>query len=91
MTECEHLNTGIRIRRPAEKENVMPFPMTLDELRAAGYRFEEHSHCRGCNAVIEWWITPAGKKMPMDVTDSGKAQSHFATCPKVGDFRKARA
>lgn len=67
----------------------MPFPATLDELRAAGYRFQEHSRCRGCKAVIEWWITPAGKKMPMDVTDGGKVETHFATCPKVAQFRKA--
>jgi hypothetical protein len=66
----------------------MSFPQTLDELRTAGYRFDGHSHCRGCNAVIEWWITPHGKKLPMDVTDSGKATSHFASCPKADQFRK---
>jgi hypothetical protein len=91
MTESELLNTGIRIRRPARKENSMPFPKTLDELRFAGYKFDQHSHCHGCDAVIEWWITPAGKKMPMDVTDSGAVTSHFATCPKVDLFRKVRA
>ena len=69
----------------------MPFPQTLDELRAAGYRFEGHAHCRGCNRVIEWWVTPHGKRMPMDVTDSGKAEAHWATCPKVDQFRKVRA
>jgi hypothetical protein len=40
------------------KENLMPFPQTLDELRAAGYRFNLDAHCRGCGARIEWWITP---------------------------------
>jgi hypothetical protein len=90
MTEGEPLNTGIRIRPPARKEISMPFPQTLDELRFAGYKFDEHSHCRGCDAVIEWWITPAGKKMPMDVTDSGAVTSHFATCPKAREFRKTK-
>jgi hypothetical protein len=65
--------------------------MTLDELRAAGYRFENHAHCKGCGAVIEWWTTPAGKMMPMDVTDSGVAQAHWATCPKVEQFRRVRS
>jgi len=69
----------------------MPFPLTLDELRATGYKFVEHSHCRGCNAVIEWWRTPLGKLMPMDVTDSGKVQTHFASCSKVLEFRRPRA
>jgi len=92
VTEAKALNTRIRIRRPAKKEeNLMPFPETLDKLRAAGYRFNLDAHCRGCGARIEWWITPAGKHMPMDVTDSGKVQSHFATCPKVEQFRKERA
>lgn len=69
----------------------MSFPMTLDELRKAGYRFLEHSHCKACRSVIEWWKTPAGKHMPMDVTDAGVAQAHWATCPRAAQFRKARA
>lgn len=69
----------------------MPFPQTLDELRAAGYRFDSHSHCAGCNAVIEWWITPTGKRMPMDVTEEDEVQAHWASCPKAHQFRKMRA
>ena len=69
----------------------MPFPKTIDQLRAAGYRFEEHAPCRGCHTVIEWWRTPAGKLIPMDVTDGGQVQTHFATCPKASQFRKASA
>jgi hypothetical protein len=68
----------------------MAFPKTLDELRTAGYKFSVHSHCAGCGAVIEWWITPLGRKMPMDVTDSGKAEAHWATCPKADRFRKVK-
>lgn len=71
----------------------MPFPMTLDQLRAAGYRFDNLAYCRGCGALIEWWITPAGKRMPMDVTDnisSAKTQAHWATCPKAQDFRREK-
>jgi hypothetical protein len=68
----------------------MPFPKTLDELRAAGYKFEGHSRC-ACGVVIEWWITPNQKRMPMDVTDSGKAAAHWGTCPKAGNFKRPRA
>ena len=68
----------------------MPFPKTLDELTAAGYRFEGHAHCAGCGALIEWWITPNNKRMPMDVTDGRKAEAHWATCPKAAQFRKVR-
>ena len=68
----------------------MPFPTTLDELRSTGYRFEHTSHCKGCGALIEWWITPAGKRMPMDITDRGQVQTHFATCPRADQFRKER-
>lgn len=69
---------------------MSPFPSTLDELRSAGYRFDQYAHCRGCGAVIEWWYTPAGRKMPMDV-HGGKVESHFATCPKAAQFRKGNS
>ena len=69
----------------------MPFPTTLDELRNAGYRFIEHARCAGCPAVIEWWSTPAGKRMPMDVTDSGKVQAHWASCKNPDLFRRKHA
>lgn len=66
----------------------MPFPKTLDELKAAGYRFDGHSNCRGCADIIEWWITPRGKRMPMDVQVDGSVKSHWVTCPKAADFRR---
>jgi len=66
----------------------MPFPETVDELKTAGYKFDGHSHCRGCGEVIEWWLTPRGKRMPMDVDARGNCESHFSTCPKAANFRK---
>jgi hypothetical protein len=66
----------------------MPFPETTQELIAAGYKFDNDSHCSGCGASIEWWITPKGKRMPMDVGESGNVESHFSTCPKAKQFRK---
>jgi hypothetical protein len=69
----------------------MPFPTTLDELKAAGYKFENESHCKGCRVAIEWWKTPNAKFMPFDVDGSGKVETHWSTCPKAKDFRKERA
>jgi hypothetical protein len=66
----------------------MPFPTTIEELKAAGYVFENHANCRGCGETIEWWKTPRGKKMPMDVDQDGNCESHFSTCPNAKNFRK---
>lgn len=75
----------------------MNFPATSNELRAAGYEYDNESTCRGCGETIEWWITPKGNKMPMsvqrksaDVLHSSEEVrvSHFQTCPKAGDFRR---
>jgi len=66
----------------------MPFPETTGELVKAGYKFDNQANCRGCGAAIEWWITPRGKKMPMDVDADGNAESHWANCPEAKNFRK---
>jgi anti-sigma factor RsiW len=81
----------------------MAQPMTSDQLVAAGYHYDGDGTCRGCQAPIEWWITPGGKKMPMTVIaasdrsksikammkDSGDLrQSHFADCPEATKFRR---
>jgi hypothetical protein len=63
----------------------MAFPKTLDELREAGYKFEDDSECRSCGAAVEWWKTPRGKMMPFD---HGTAISHFSTCPNADQHRK---
>lgn len=70
----------------------MPFPKTSDELKAAGYSFDNDATCRGCGADIEWWTTPSGKRMPMDPMDRGtsEARSHWSTCPDAPSFRKGK-
>lgn len=40
--------------------------------------------CKGCGALIYWAETSAGKRMPLNPDGT----SHFANCPKAGDFRK---
>jgi hypothetical protein len=68
----------------------MPIPNRRDDLTAFGYSFQNEAHCRGCNAKIEWWSTPKGKKMPFDVRMSDGQEvleSHWATCPVADRFR----
>lgn len=65
----------------------MPFPETMDELVKAGYSFENEGKCRGCGKAIEWWNTPRGKKMPMNVDSDGNVESHWANCPNAPQFR----
>lgn len=64
----------------------------------------ELGKCRGCGAEIIWVTTANRKSMPVDakpetrmveigagsgVFEAKKAYvSHFATCPKAGEFRK---
>jgi murein endopeptidase len=67
----------------------MPFPQDLDALKLAGYRFDNHARCRGCNAEVEWWFTPKGKKMPFNLMEkfSSPAVAHLVTCPERDEFR----
>jgi len=53
--------------------------------------------CKGCGEQIVWFITDAGKKMPVDASsvevgdvqyDRGRHVSHFSTCPKSNEFRR---
>lgn len=66
----------------------MPFPETIDELKAAGYTFHNNANCSGCGAAIEFWRTSKGRMMPMDVDAEGNCESHFGTCPAAKQFRK---
>jgi hypothetical protein len=70
----------------------MPFPKTMGAMKDAGYQFIEHATCRGshCRRMIEWWLSPKGKRMPFDLMPNASDQvtAHFATCPDVQSFRK---
>lgn len=70
----------------------MAYPQTFDEMKSAGYRFDNHARCRGCGQEIEWWITPRGKKLPMNLmAESGSpAVAHFSTCVEAPLFRKVQ-
>ncbi len=68
----------------------MGFPKTLDELRAANYRYDNDSVCRGCGDDVEWWLTNNGKKIPMQPMDKGTdpAIAHLTVCTEADSFRK---
>lgn len=70
----------------------MAFPKTRAEMEQYGYVRSAYTRCNGCNAPMEFWRTPAGKNMPMDVMPDPEtpAVSHFSTCPKAKEFRKGK-
>lgn len=59
------------------------------------------SDCKGCGEPIVWMKTDAGKNIPVDpesivdegatVFDPDQMVSHFSTCAKADEFRKAKA
>ena len=63
------------------------FPKTKEQLIATGYRLERQSVCRSqkCARMIEWWLTPRGKYLPLDPETY---QPHWTTCPDAEPFRK---
>jgi hypothetical protein len=67
----------------------MAFPKNLSEMKPAGYKFESHARCKGCGEQIEWWSTPRGKKIPMNVMETGShaAVAHWTTCSEAPLFR----
>jgi len=66
----------------------MPFPRTRDELETAGYHFDAPGQCRGptCHADLEWWWTPTGRRIPLNVDGS----PHWQTCYDAAQFRTPR-
>lgn len=70
----------------------MAFPKTLNDMVPAGYTFDNSATCRGCGEDIEWWVTPTGKKIPMNEMPHGSstASAHWATCPEAPSFRKGK-
>jgi len=74
----------------------MKWPASEPELQAGGYRLVERSRCKGlhCGAMISWYRTPAGKRMPLTpiAGEPGKVlEPHFASCPDANEFRKRKA
>jgi len=70
----------------------MAFPKNANEMKAANYRFDDYATCRGCDDEIEWWITPTGKKIPMNPMPRGTSEAiaHWITCIESDLFRGKR-
>lgn len=70
----------------------MPLPDTLPELQIAGYRHDGVGRCSRCDARMEWFVTPKGRRMPFSLKPGTetKYQAHFASCPFASHFRKKK-
>lgn len=70
----------------------MSFPKNRAEMLTQGYTPAGRDRCRSCSVVIEFWITPAKRRIPMNVMpeDSSQAVSHYATCPEPERFRRRK-
>jgi hypothetical protein len=70
----------------------MSFPKNRREMVAQGYTPAGRDRCRSCPVVIEFWMTPQQKRIPMNVmpTDDSQAVSHYATCKEPERFRRKR-
>jgi hypothetical protein len=74
----------------------MKWPATCNEMYAAGWVYDNDATCRGCGAEIEWWISPAGKKTPVNTLPPENfirsnlylRGLHFASCPERDRFRR---
>jgi hypothetical protein len=69
------------------------YPRTRVGLERAGFsRITKAAVCRGCDAPIEWWKTPTGRKIPLTVTIRGQFEQltmHMESCPNRGQFKGA--
>lgn len=78
---------------PAHHEEPHPqtdekgFPKTVDGLLKVGYERKNRGLCN-CGAAIEWFRTPKGKSIPLEVDGHGGAVAHWAHCPLAEQFRK---
>ena len=76
---------------PERWDFIMPFPATKRLLIEAGYNFVTIKNCP-CGEPMELWHTPKDQTIPMNPMpdDDAKAESHFATCVKAAQFRRAK-
>jgi hypothetical protein len=65
------------------------FPSTREALNTNGYKLTNSGRCNGptCGAEIEWWMTPNGKKMPLD---KATLEPHWVSCPDSKQYRKPK-
>jgi hypothetical protein len=69
------------------------WPASPAGLRELGYTQSNRTRCSApaCNREIEWWITPAKRRMPLEHDpQTGLLLPHWATCPEARQFRRAK-
>lgn len=64
----------------------MQLPAAKAELNDAGYSFSKKALCRKCQARIEFWRTPKGTLIPLNI---GTVVPHWSTCPYANETRAA--
>ena len=68
-----------------------PWPATRQWLDDNGYQLEARRRCAGrtCRTTIEFWRTPAGRLMPLNIVgnDTQFLQPHWETCVDQQQFR----
>lgn len=65
------------------------WPATIDEVEAAGYGYTGTAKECSCGKKMAWFITPAGKWMPISQLDDLRLVPHRAVCANVKQFRAA--
>jgi hypothetical protein len=69
---------------------AITWPAKMEQLEEAGYGYTGRAGtCHGCNARFLWFITPAGKWMPMTALKDSRLVAHATVCEQVKAFREA--
>jgi hypothetical protein len=66
---------------------MSPLPTTPQGFLAAGYAYDSSGICDGCGKVVTWYVTPAGKRIPIDTVTYAP---HYASCKKSSYFQKEK-
>ena len=71
---------------------ALSFPKNSTAMRFHGYAKSGEGRCQACGMSLEWWLSPAGNRMPMNPMPDllTPAVSHFATCPDAKRFRRGK-
>jgi len=87
LSKAVLIEKGIRFRiQPIDGKKASPFPITPAEAIEDGYKLDTAgAKCSGCQALIDWWITPREKKIPID---AGTFKAHWISCPNAKQFRR---
>lgn len=97
MTEMTLFEMDLPRAQAEEKKRNAPraagwFPKNSTELKFRGYTKSGNTHCQACGAPIEFWVTPTGKRIPINAMPEllTPAIAHWSTCTDPNRFRKAK-